>query len=160
MVSSFLLAVSVATSGPPNASPTPAPEEVTVNADGGERLLPVQARVSLTGLFGQGSAFGGNLYLGYTLGRLHRGRGPFLGLGVQAHLGRIDVGVNSVAWSRSFLRLSGHVVNALNGSDLVVLGLGLLPLVLLNNLELSLEWSQGSIDHDGFKAGLSIGAGF
>lgn len=211
----------------------PTSGELAVNADAGERLLPVQARVSLSGLAGRGSAFGANLYVGYTLGRLHGGRGPFLGLGVQPHLGsidvascapaalcatrwlvgpairagyawgvagggepvwpdtivyaqlspfggaedvasaplspalsarvtgaRLDLGVTSVAWSRGFLHLSSQVVDVLHGSDAVVLGVALLPLVLLNSLELSVEWSQGSIDHDGFRAGLSVGAGF
>jgi hypothetical protein len=75
---------------------------------------------------------------------------------------RVDLGVNSVELSRTFLYLIGQMLRSSSGvhSDSAALGLILLPLALLNHLEFNVEWSNPALSPGGWRAGVSMGTGF
>lgn len=75
---------------------------------------------------------------------------------------RVDLGVNSIELSRSVFYVIGKMLQSASGahSDAAAIGLFLLPLALLNHLEFNVEWSNPALSPGGWRAGVSMGAGF
>lgn len=73
---------------------------------------------------------------------------------------RLDVGLTSVGWTRLLFKGMGQLAESTTSAEAGYLLLILVPLSLLNHVELNLEWSSAALSPPGLRLGCSLGTSF
>jgi hypothetical protein len=74
---------------------------------------------------------------------------------------RLDFGITSLAWTKAVLGLLAKLGSGTsNGKDVAYAALLLVPLSLVNHLEMNVEWSSAALSPGHFRFGFTLGTSF